>query len=173
MSATSPSGSDEDSATAPASSSLVTANGDPDDGVPLRVGSADGVLVVLDPYEDGVARLGLVVQGGLGQQLAGGGVDVEEVGAEAAQAVGQRVAVEVRGGDGLADVGARRRVLGYRAGCPVAFRELRRPVLRRAAAPAAPPTTATTTGAATTAGAALHRRLGECSGCSPLVIART
>ena len=109
---------------------------DPDDGVPLRVRSAVGVLVVLDPHEEDVARLGLVVQGGLGQQLAGGCVEVEEVGADPAQAVGQGVAVEVRGGDGLADVGARRRVLGYRAGCPVAFHELRGPVRRRAAAPA-------------------------------------
>ena len=48
----------------------------------------------------GVARLGLVVQGGLGQQLAGGGVDVRQRSEpRPTHAVGQRVAVEVRGGD--------------------------------------------------------------------------
>ena len=52
-----------------------------------------------------------MIQSGIGRQLAGGWVNGEGGRVVAAQAVGERVFVGVRGGDGLADVGARRRIL--------------------------------------------------------------
>ena len=97
-------------------------------------------------HDDGVGVLGLMVQWSLGQQLAGGGVEVEGLCVGPAQGVGQRVVLAVLGGDGLPDLHPGGRVLGYRSFRRGAVGERRRPVQR--------PAPATSSAASTTAGAA-------------------
>ena len=90
----------------------------------------------------------LKVQRGLGDELSGRGVDVEGRRVRAVEAVGQGVGVldraplvGVGGRDGVADVDARRRVLGYRPRVGIGGRERTRDRPRRPRCPggAGPP----------------------------------
>ena len=82
------------------------------DGHADRVGSAPAVP---HSHRHRVARLLLVVQRRFRLYLPGavGGYDVERVGVDPFQNVGQHVAVAVEGRDEVADVGTGRGVLGY------------------------------------------------------------
>ena len=120
---------------------------------------------IRDQHVYGVGCLGLEVQLGAGQEVAGVGVDTERPRVQSTQIVSQLVVVSVRCRDRGADWGRRRRIFGHGALRTGTLDKVRRAVRRRGvinpSTTAGTPSPVTTT---TSAAASVIGRLGRRSG---------